>query len=93
MGKGGVLDRDSRRGSRWKSVDHSELVDFRFPMPRGARHGSGDLRRRGLAGSAAAKLGQVVWPHASSKPKQQILTHVQALPWQSIGQDGVISII
>jgi transposase len=50
---------------------------------------------------AARRLnqGQFVWPHASSEPKQQVLTHEQlaglvlGLPWQRIGQDGVIRII
>ncbi len=43
--------------------------------------------------------GQLVWPHAGSQPKQQVLTHEQlaglvlGLPWQRIGQDGVIRII
>src|SRR6476661_1150115 len=50
---------------------------------------------------AARRLnqGQFVWPHASSEPKRQVLTHEQlaglvlGLPWQRIGQDGVIRII
>ncbi|WP_020065056.1 IS66 family insertion sequence element accessory protein TnpB [Paraburkholderia caledonica] len=51
---------------------------------------------------AARRLnqGQFVWPHAGSEPKKQhALTHEQlaglvlGLPWQRIGQDGVIRIV
>jgi transposase len=50
---------------------------------------------------AARRLnqGQFVWPHIGSEPKQHALTHEQlaglmlGLPWQRIGQDGVIRIV
>jgi len=50
---------------------------------------------------AARRLnqGQFAWPHIGSEPQQRVLTHEQlaglvlGLPWQRIGEDGVIRVV
>ncbi len=50
---------------------------------------------------AARRLnqGQFAWPPIGSEPKQRVLTHEQlaglvlGLPWQRIGEDGVIRVV
>ncbi|WP_148093205.1 IS66 family insertion sequence element accessory protein TnpB [Burkholderia sp. Bp9142] len=43
--------------------------------------------------------GQFAWPHLGGEPKQRALTHKQlaglvlGLPWQRIGEDGVIRVV